>query len=43
MLKFSSGVFVPLLALLMVLATSSSAIARQSVSVQIGPGGDEGR
>ena len=35
------GVFVPALAALMVLASSSTAVAQQSVTVTIGPGRDE--
>ncbi len=39
MRKFA--VFIPVLALLMLLASSSSAIAQQTISVTIGPGRDE--
>lgn len=35
------GLFVPVLAVVMVLASSSSALAQQTISVTIGPGRDE--
>jgi LPXTG-motif cell wall-anchored protein len=41
MRKLNPGVFVPVLALLMVFATSSSAVAQQSLTVAIGPGREE--